>query len=871
MDIYYHMIQPKSNLLEVEISDGICGLGVVDAYDVVHFKQLSRNDVETKTHQQVGLPGSRDRFRYFNGIVGWTDAPSSPDAKLAIEEFLAKHNYPFKKHIGYFGDDIDENYNKSLSDDEQHDLAVSYFDIGHDNNEDDFGSVTDEVNYCWIWDKGTQSINAKKGGTHSTNFGSNKIEHTFSGWFDGAKNKLSIVFPEYELRKLGNNKRPTEDDIPTQIYQALIRTFGKRKPQFVVFESKYDIDDEEVSSYEKPYGGWIDPDAGFHIVKFQQHDEYGKALLRKLNLYNPNLDIHGQMYPLGFIRVAFDGNTLYYRFKTWNQANSPTPTQRQIKELKDLAIEYNCSRIVDCETSKEMTDFIPPTRPDSVDESFKETNYDDVGFKSWWVDPNGKIYDIDDGTGRTHWTWAERYLKKLYGDKPYGNESPTYILFNLGWVRLAFNYFKDGALHFDTTKSEKITNTMMRHIKNHAIEIHASALVDDNTRKSVDLLQEAVTAEKEKEVKGYLSRMNDDTIVVSVNRFDEMPAASYVQVDGFWNKENVFSSNPEDLAKWGFLMPSTKQLLTLPTGQYKLGDAKKRLRQSLNEMFKPDGELRWWLDTSGKLHDVQKEGHSVWGMKYIVGKYGKDSNVGKYASESFQAPYTVLFGAGWVRLVMVSSHRMLAYEYDKPPTRKLMSIIKQLGKKLNVRTLYNEITHKTESISENISEDMSYEELLKLTTPERKERASNVTARSLPVTVENGLDTSNFRYKSSPATTVTDKPFRGSISFIKERTGNNQNAMKMKCKVDCECPDFMYRFAYNDAAKGASQIGTDSLNGALNRRPKPAYDYGEGLCKHLAALGRFLKTKITATKKSNLFEAIDEVANQGPFNVTYYD
>jgi len=36
-------------------------------------------------------------------------------------------------------------------------------------------------------------------------------------------------------------------------------------------------------------------------------------------------------------------------------------------------------------------------------------------------------------------------------------------------------------------------------------------------------------------------------------------------------------------------------------------------------------------------------------------------------------------------------------------------------------------------------------------------------------------------------------------------------------------------------------------------------------------LGRFLKTKIQATKKSNLFEAIDDVARQGPFNVTYYD
>ena len=117
----------------------------------------------------------------------------------------------------------------------------------------------------------------------------------------------------------------------------------------------------------------------------------------------------------------------------------------------------------------------------------------------------------------------------------------------------------------------------------------------------------------------------------------------------------------------------------------------------------------------------------------------------------------------------------------------------------------------------------------------------------------------------------TDKPFRGSITFLKGEFEEGDDATKLECKVDCGCPDFMYRFAYNDTAKGASKVGPDSLSGCLNRRPKPAYDEGVGLCKHLISLGRFLKTKIEATRKSNLFEAIDEVAKQGPFNVIYYD
>lgn len=291
------------------------------------------------------------------------------------------------------------------------------------------------------------------------------------------------------------------------------------------------------------------------------------------------------------------------------------------------------------------------------------------------------------------------------------------------------------------------------------------------------------------------------------------------------------------------------------------------------EPFVPNsGEVRWWMDTKGKIYDVSKVGHSVWGAKYITDKYGKDSPTGEYANSSFGAPYELLFGVGWVRLLYIGSEHVFIYEYDKKhPSMIQMSNIKKLAKKYGAKEIYNQRTLIPEPLYEDIKEDMSYDDLLKLTTPERKDRASNVTTRSLPVSTENGLETWNFRYKSSPQTTTTDKPFRGSISFIKGNVGQNDDAMKMKCKVDCECPDFMYRFAYNDASKGASQVGPDSLSGCANRRPKPAYDYGEGLCKHLTALGRFLKTKIQATKKSNLFEALDDITNQGPFNVTYYD
>ena len=510
-----------------------------------------------------------------------------------------------------------------------------------------------------------------------------------------------------------------------------------------------------------------------------------------------------------------------------------------------------------------------------------ETSYDienELEDDKWvyggWLDPNGKFHVVD---REGHSIYAENVLRLLGINKSGGYAYEE--LYKMRFIRVVFSspvlYFKYAAYNQNIPFP---STSQIKNLKDLAIEHGCASLHDDHVNRRVtDDLMESVSIDKEKYVKSFLSQMNDDNVVVTVSKEDSLPEASYVQIDGFINGQNVFSSNPEDLVKWGFLVPSVQQFLTLPRGQYKLRDAKSKLKTTLKEeevrqKFVHDGNNRWWMDTTGKTYDVSKEGHSVWGAKYITNKFGAGHRASQYANSNFNAPYQLLFGAGWVRLLYMTGIKLLIYEYDEiKPSSKQMSLVKLLAKDLGARGIYDERTGKTDKFEENLSEDMSYDDLLKLTTPERKDRASNVTARSLPISTENGLETWNFRYKSSPQTTVTDKPFRGSISFIKGEVGQNDDAMKMKCKVDCECPDFMYRFAYNDAAKGASQVGTDSLSGCLNRRPKPAYDYGEGLCKHLTALGRFLKTKIQATKKSNLFEAIDDVTNQGPFNVTYYD
>lgn len=210
------------------------------------------------------------------------------------------------------------------------------------------------------------------------------------------------------------------------------------------------------------------------------------------------------------------------------------------------------------------------------------------------------------------------------------------------------------------------------------------------------------------------------------------------------------------------------------------------------------------------------------------------------------------------------------------PQQVYQKLINKFGKIKPKFVLFEELKPSlknmvVEMIKDVIDENMTYKELLDLTTPERKEKSANVRVRSIPVSVENGQQQWRFRYKSSPTTTVTNKPFEGHITFFKEDIGSKENAMDLDCKVDCGCPDYMYKFAYNNMKQDAGDIGRDSLNKCANRSPQPAYDIGEGLCKHLAALRGYLQTKIAATKKSNLFEALNEISNQGPFDITYPD
>jgi hypothetical protein len=316
---------------------------------------------------------------------------------------------------------------------------------------------------------------------------------------------------------------------------------------------------------------------------------------------------------------------------------------------------------------------------------------------------------------------------------------------------------------------------------------------------------------------------------------------------------------------------------------YKRYDAEiKRRLQYINRPIKEGEDERewraWWMEPDGTLHEVYNRSNNYGHWKFAKDYVLRHGLIDRELADGLCV--MTLMDKGWVRLTF-NYYKDGALHFDKSKTRpvseRTMSEIKSLAIELGAKKLIDDNLNKEMSL---LQENMTYDELLKLTadtprSPEdntnRIDRSKTVAARSLPVSVEEDGEQWNFRYKSSPQSTVTNEPFEGHITFLKGEVGRNDDATQLECKVDCGCPDYMYKFAFNNYAKGAGDIGPDSENNAINRRPKPAYDIGEGLCKHLVALSKYLQTKLTATRKPNVFQAMDEVAKQGPFNITYRD
>lgn len=145
-------------------------------------------------------------------------------------------------------------------------------------------------------------------------------------------------------------------------------------------------------------------------------------------------------------------------------------------------------------------------------------------------------------------------------------------------------------------------------------------------------------------------------------------------------------------------------------------------------------------------------------------------------------------------------------------------------------------------ISEMLVEKMSYEDLMRVSDPARKDRASRIPAKSLVAKSVSDREAWKFSYKTPRDENTTGLRHQGFIYFYKEEMTPGDNAMKIPCSVDCSCPDYRFRFSYANKQQDAGENGPNSLNRGLNY--PSSINRGPGLCKHLIALKEFLRTNI---------------------------
>jgi hypothetical protein len=145
-------------------------------------------------------------------------------------------------------------------------------------------------------------------------------------------------------------------------------------------------------------------------------------------------------------------------------------------------------------------------------------------------------------------------------------------------------------------------------------------------------------------------------------------------------------------------------------------------------------------------------------------------------------------------------------------------------------------------IAEMIVEKMSYEDLMRVSDPNRKNRASRIPAKSLVAKSVNDREAWKFSYKTPRDENTTGLRHQGFIYFYKSEMNPGDNAMKIPCSVDCSCPDYRFRFSYANKSQDAGENGPNSLNRGLNY--PSSINRGPGLCKHLISLKEYLRTTI---------------------------
>lgn len=136
---------------------------------------------------------------------------------------------------------------------------------------------------------------------------------------------------------------------------------------------------------------------------------------------------------------------------------------------------------------------------------------------------------------------------------------------------------------------------------------------------------------------------------------------------------------------------------------------------------------------------------------------------------------------------------------------------------------FSKIMHKL------LVERTSFKNLLRGSEPGRVDRGNHdVNARSIRVQSMDGQEAWTFNYKSNPST--TGQRWHGYVRFFKHDVSSKDNAMDLDCKVSCDCPDYTFRYAYNNAKSDVGDLGRNNGRPPRSRAEGGVGDYGIGMC-----------------------------------------
>ena len=287
------------------------------------------------------------------------------------------------------------------------------------------------------------------------------------------------------------------------------------------------------------------------------------------------------------------------------------------------------------------------------------------------------------------------------------------------------------------------------------------------------------------------------------------------------------------------------------------------------------GVIKGWLEPDGTCHYVS-DSHCEWAARYFKIKLPPLSKDLEFMRAGVKLD-DALFNKGWVKVHIKVDDNFLYFHTRNVPWKNLthkqrkwlyeiavyesyMSKEKlfpsinprksplkiefgNTGGQLDPEELKEEKLSFYKLLKKVLTERMSFKQLLDGSEEGRKERGRHdVKVKPMRVTTIDGNEAWTFKYKSSPST--TGQRWHGYISFFKDNIPEDSSAEDLDCKVSCDCPDYTYRYAYNNAKADAGDLGRNNGQKWKLRSQGGVGDYGLGCCKHLCALADYLKTKI---------------------------